>query len=108
MVWINKEGEESEYRYIGVGSLFETRIADEIIKTTFKDSTIFLVVDRHESREISILDAASEVQKICESQDIVLTNLTFETFIQFNRVGTYRIGFHKIGVRGTHGENFSS
>ncbi|WP_141733930.1 hypothetical protein [Oligoflexus tunisiensis] len=99
VVWINKEGEESEYRYIGVGSLFETRTADEIIKANFKDGTIFLVVDRHESREISTLDAVNEVQRLTENHEIVLTNINFENFIHFNRVGTYRIGFYRKGVR---------
>ncbi|HET9241535.1 MAG TPA: hypothetical protein VFO10_29990 [Oligoflexus sp.] len=94
VVWLKCADDESEYKYVGVGSSFAKEIAADVISSNFNDTMILMVLHRKTSMEINIKEAADLLQQHTETRNVVLTDKSFRIFVEFNTVGSYRVGHY--------------
>lgn len=94
VVWLKCADAESEYKYVGAGSCFEKEIAADVISSNFNDTVVLMVLHRKNSMEISIKEAPDLLQQHTETRNVVLTDKSFRIFVEFNMLGSYRVGHY--------------
>jgi len=89
------QSKESEWYYFGEGKNFKLNLIQSNIDQFFSEQTIYLVTDRHKSKEISIQTATQEIKKaLSDFSEVTLCNKNFERFISFNSIGVARQGVY--------------
>lgn len=84
--WENTNN-ENEWSYVGDGAEFQIDMAQGNINNFFSEESVYLVTDRHKSKEIKKENAASEVKSALINQDVTLCNKKFKRFIVFSHIG---------------------
>lgn len=90
-VW-EKAKNENEWSFVGDGAEFQLDMVQVNINNFFSEEALYLVTDRHESKEIKKKNAASEVQAVLKNQDVTLCNKEFKRFIVFSYIGVAKQG----------------
>jgi len=88
--WEKQNGEE--WAYIGVDQDFNEEKVSELVYFTFDTGEVYVVTNRHESSGLSIPDAIRKVKNRLPEENHLLWNLTFDTVIEFARIGVVRKG----------------
>ena len=83
---------ESEWSYVGDGDEFKAEEVQNNINRFFSEDVLYLVTDRHTSKEIKKELASAMVIPTLEQQYVTLCNKEFKRFIVFNYIGVARQG----------------
>jgi len=83
---------ENEWSFVGDSANFKIDLVQTNIENYFPDETLYLITDRHESKEIKKENAASEVQSSLTNKDVTLSNREFKRFIVFSYIGVAKQG----------------
>lgn len=67
-------------------------MVQENINNFFSEKALYLVTDRHESKEIKKENAANEVQSLLTNKDVTLCNKEFKRFIVFSYIWVAKQG----------------
>ena len=85
--------QDSEWYYIGEGGEYKSEFIQSNIDNFFSDKSIYLVTDRHSSKEIQTQNGADEIHKaLTEFANATLCNRGLSRFISFNKIGVARQG----------------
>jgi hypothetical protein len=87
-----KPKNNNEWSFVGDGARFLLEIVQENINNYFTEDELYLVTDRHKSKEIKKENAANEVRDLLKYQDVTLCNKEFKRFIVFNHIGVAKQG----------------
>ncbi len=87
-----KAKNENEWSFVGDGAEFQLDMVQENVNDFFSEETLYLVTDRHKSKEIKKENAASEVLASLTNQDVTLCNKEFKRFIVFSYIGVAKQG----------------
>lgn len=88
-----KVSDHSEWYYIGEGVEFNSEFVQSRINDFFSEALLYLVTDRHQSKEISKVNSIEEIRSaLIEFQEPTICNKKFKRFITFNRIGIARQG----------------
>ncbi|MFV1885402.1 MAG: hypothetical protein ACMZ7B_13010 [Balneola sp.] len=88
-----KQSDNSEWYYIGEDEDFDLKKVQEKVSSFLKEETIYLVTDRHSSREIETNLSARKVQKALKDfSEVTLCSKDFKDFMTFNRIGVAKQG----------------
>ncbi|MBO6573110.1 MAG: hypothetical protein JJ958_11790 [Balneola sp.] len=91
-VW-DKVSVDSEWYYLGEGEEFKTDLFETKINKFFPEASIYLVTDRHRSKEIPKANAVQEIQNaILEFSEPTICDKEFKRFITFNKIGVAKHG----------------
>jgi len=88
--WEKQNGEE--WVYIGVDQDFNEEKVSQLVHSTFDTGEVYVVTNRHESSGSSIPDAIRKVKNQLQEEKHLLWDLTFDTVIEFARIGVMRKG----------------
>jgi hypothetical protein len=83
---------ENEWSYVGDGAEFKAEDVQNNINEFFSEDELYLVTDRHRSKEIKKELASSMVKPSLEQQYVTLCNKEFKRFIVFNYIGVAKQG----------------
>jgi hypothetical protein len=86
------EQADTEWQYVGTSEEIDEKILQARIEGLFVENSLFLVIDRHRSRNIERGSAAEEVIRELRNSDVMLCNHEFEHFLEFNQIGVVREG----------------
>lgn len=83
---------ESEWMHIGIGNELKKETLLEKISHLFNKDKIFIVKGRESSREIKVVDFEQKLFSEIGKIDFILCNEKLSKFIEFNKIGVFRIG----------------
>lgn len=84
-----KDTKDSEWCFIGDN----VKKANSLIDHFFaNEQMLYLVVNRHNSRQELKIDIAPLIESFLEQISFYIWDVRFENAIEFNRIGVYRIG----------------
>lgn len=81
-----------EWRLVGDGKDFFTAEVQKEIDEYFSTNHLFVITDRHHSREVAAQFAAENVAGLVSRGAVVLCEKDFRRFMQFNPIGVSRRG----------------
>ena len=88
-----KVSDESEWYYIGEGEKLNSELVQSNINQFFSDNSLYLVTDRHHSKEIAKANAVQEIQDaIVLFSEPTICDKEFKRFITFNKIGVAKHG----------------
>lgn len=88
-----KVSDDSEWYYIGEGEKLNSELVQSKINHFFSENSLYLVTDRHRSKEISKTEAYKEIQQaIMEFSEPTICDRKFKRFITFNKIGVAKNG----------------
>lgn len=82
---------QSEWRYIGNENINEEKIRKVIDKVFFED-TLYIVLNRNDSQEISRADIPKKIVGILKDINFTVWDIKFRKVIEFNNNGIFRVG----------------
>lgn len=89
-----KVSNDSEWYYAGEGKGLKADFFQTKINDFFSENSLYLVTDRHSSKEISKTNAVQEIQNaIVEFSEPTICDKEFKRFITFNKIGVAKHGF---------------
>ena len=87
-----KTSNKNEWSFVGDGDKFQIDLVQRNINNFFPEDVVYLVTDRHKSKEIKKENAASETKFLLMNQDVTLCNKEFNRFIVFSHIGVAKQG----------------
>lgn len=90
---MGKVSDYSEWYCIGEGEEFDSELAQSKINDFFSQALLYLVTDRHQSKEISKTNAPKEIQNaLIKFPELTIYNKNFNRYITFNKIGIAKQG----------------
>lgn len=90
ITWIKQS--QTEWIYVGLQSELKSELINNKIKATFANQNIYLILGRSDSLEISRDNILVEILTRMGKEDILICDMKFSKFIEFNKLGIMRIG----------------
>ena len=84
--------DNNEWRFVGEGKDFLVDEVQKRVNAFFSAEHVFLVLDRHKSKEIEKVTAAQEVRDNLQKDTITLCEKDFKKFMMFHYIGVVRQG----------------
>ena len=90
--WI-KISEETEWIYFGAGNEADKPIVIKSIKEYFSDSSLYIAINRRDSRQTVKHEIGETIDNIIGIQDFLIWDIEFKKVIEFNHIGVMRRGY---------------
>lgn len=91
--WENSS--EEEWIYIGTEEEVKSEIILGHIDDEFKEDSFYIALERTTSKKLKKTEIEAEIITRIEKEDFKISNLSFDKFIEFNKIGLMRIGRKK-------------
>ena len=89
-----KAKNDNEWSFVGDKRDFHSSLVQQNVDGFFQEESIYLVTDRHKSKEITKESAAREVGAALDKQDVTLCSKDFKKFIVFSSIGVAKQGVY--------------
>lgn len=86
---------EEEWIYIGTEKEIKTEKIISHIEVEFKEDSFYIALERTTSKELKKTEIEAEIITRIGNENFKISNLTFDKFIEFNKIGVMRIGRKK-------------
>lgn len=87
-VWYNN----TEWIYCGLTNDFKKDLVDEHMKEHFSGSSLYFVLTRTGSYELSFKEALPRIKELIDAQEFSIWNTAFTKVMQFSSIGVFRKG----------------
>jgi hypothetical protein len=83
---------DSEWSYIADGEDMDPAVVQRRIDAFFSAGHLYLVTDRHRSKQVARIVASAEITNALSSTDATLCDTEFRDFMVFSRLGVCKEG----------------
>jgi hypothetical protein len=90
-----KNNSDKEWIYVGTDKEIKCESIANHIEEEFNEDTFYIALERTTSKELNKSEIETEVITRIGKEDFIISNLTFDKFIEFNKIGVMRIGRKK-------------